>query len=85
MMYSRLKLAKNLLADDGAIFISIGDGEVGNLCLLCNQIFGEQNFVSQVTRVAKRTSDKGTHFRPTKDNILVFAKNIQIFSYIKYE
>ena len=80
MMYSRLKLAKNLLADDGAIFISIGDGEVGNLCLLCNQIFGEQNFVSQVTRVAKRTSDKGTHFRPTKDNILVFAKNIEFLS-----
>ena len=70
MMYPRLYLARNLLRDDGVIFISIGDDEQDNLKKVCNEIFGEENFVSQVTRVAKRTSNKGTHFRgPTKDII----------------
>ncbi|MBX3743426.1 MAG: site-specific DNA-methyltransferase [Akkermansiaceae bacterium] len=77
MMYPRLKLARNLLADDGVIFISIGDDEIANLKKLCNEIFGSDNFISQVTRIAKRTSDKGTHFRPTKDYILAYAKSIR--------
>ena len=49
MMYPRLKLAKNLLRDDGVIFISIDDGEVGNLKLACGEIFGEENFVACIT------------------------------------
>lgn len=78
MMYSRLRLARNLLANDGAVFVSIGDGEVDNLRKICSEIFGEDNFVSQVTRIAKRTSDKGTHFRPTKDYVLVYARDIAL-------
>ena len=78
MMYPRLKLAHNLLTDAGVIFISVGDDEVANLSRLCNELFGESNRVSQVTRIAKRTSDKGTHFRPTKDHILVYARRIDI-------
>lgn len=78
MIYPRLKLARNLLSDDGVIFISIGDDEVSNLQKVCDEIFGAENFVSQVPRIAKRTSDKGTHFRPTKDYVLVFAKNISL-------
>jgi adenine-specific DNA-methyltransferase len=77
MMYPRLKLARNLLTDNGVIFISIGDDEVANLRKLCNEVFGGDNFVSLVTRIAKRTSDKGTHFRPTKDYILTYAKSIR--------
>ena len=77
MIYPRLKLARNLLTDTGAIFISIGDGEIENLKKLCSEIFGDENFVAQVPRIAKRTSDKGTHFRPTKDYILVYAKRIE--------
>jgi adenine-specific DNA-methyltransferase len=77
MIYPRLMLAKELLREDGAIFISIGDDEVDSLRQLCNGIFGVTNFVSQVTRIAKRTSDKGTHFRPTKDHILVFGKSLE--------
>ena len=46
MMYPRLKLAKNLLRDDGVIFISIDDGEVANLKLICGDVFGEENFVA---------------------------------------
>ena len=45
MIYSRLLLSRNLLSDDGAIFISIGDDEVYNLLVICNEIFGESNFV----------------------------------------
>ena len=47
MMYPRLFLAKNLLKDDGAIFVSIDDNEVHNLRLLMNEIFGEENFIAQ--------------------------------------
>ncbi len=48
MMYPRLKLARNLLRDDGAIFISIDDNEVDNLKKLCNEIFGEENFIANI-------------------------------------
>lgn len=50
MMYPRLKLARNLLTDDGVIFISIDDNEVHNLRKLCDEIFGEGNFLAQITR-----------------------------------
>jgi adenine-specific DNA-methyltransferase len=80
MMYPRLKLARTLLCDDGVIFISIGDDEIDSLRKVCSEIFSENNFVSQVTRIAKRTSNKGTHFRPTKDYVLVYAKNIALLS-----
>lgn len=74
MMYSRLKLARNLLKDDGVIFISCDDNEVHNLRKICDEIFGQINFVSQVPRIAKRTSNKGTYFKPTKDYVLVYGK-----------
>lgn len=48
MMYPRLKLARNLLCDDGVIFISIDDKEQANLKKLCDEVFGEENFVSQL-------------------------------------
>lgn len=78
MMYPRLKLARNLLSDSGVIFVSIDDNEQANLKLLMDEVFGEDNFVADVTRIAKRTSDKGTHFRPTKDHILVYGKYISL-------
>jgi adenine-specific DNA-methyltransferase len=76
MIYPRLMLARDLLAENGAIFISIGETEVDSLKKISDDIFGSDNFVGQCTRIAKRTSDKGTHFRPTKDYILVYAKSI---------
>lgn len=78
MMFERLVVARDLLRDDGVIFIHIGNDEIDNLRKVCSEIFGENNLVSQVTRIAKRTSDKGTHFRPTKDYVLVYAKNIDL-------
>jgi adenine-specific DNA-methyltransferase len=74
-MQSRLLSARNLLASDGVVFVSIGDDELHNLRKMMGEIFGDDNIISVVTRVAKRTSDKGTHFRPTKDYVVVFAKD----------
>jgi len=79
-MSKRLEIAKRLLKEDGVIFCSIGDDEQSQLKLLCDEIFGELNFISNVTRIAKRTSDKGTYFKPTKDYILTYAKNISNLS-----
>ena len=76
MIYPRLRLARNLLRNDGVIFISIDDNEQANLKKLCDEVFGSENFISYVPRVAKRTSDKGTYFKPTKDYVLAYAKNI---------
>jgi adenine-specific DNA-methyltransferase len=56
MMYSRLRLARNLLKGDGVIFISIDDGEVGNLKLLCDEVFGSENFINQISIKAKPSS-----------------------------
>jgi len=78
MMYSRLKLSRILLTDDGVIFISIDDGEQDTLKKIGNEVFGEANLVAVVPRIAKRTSDKGTHFRPTKDYVMVWARNISL-------
>lgn len=76
MMYPRLRLARPLLREDGAIFISIGDTELAHLILLADEVFGEANRVAILTRVAKLTSNKGRHFSPTADYILCYAKNI---------
>ncbi len=78
MMYPTLRISKEILQEDGAIFISIGDDEISNLQKICCEVFGESNQVAIAPRIAKRTSNKGTHFRPTKDYVLVFAKNISL-------
>jgi len=74
-MEKRLRLARGLLKRDGIIFISIGDDELANLKLLCNQIYGEKNFLGQVSRIQKKGSDLGDFFKPTVDYILAYAKN----------
>ncbi|MCF7843638.1 site-specific DNA-methyltransferase [Candidatus Gracilibacteria bacterium] len=58
MMYPRLRLARNLLTDDGAIFISIDDNEVANLRKICDEIFGEENFIDNIVW-DKKSSAKG--------------------------
>ncbi|HEX5797331.1 MAG TPA: site-specific DNA-methyltransferase, partial [Candidatus Saccharimonadales bacterium] len=74
MMYPRLFLARNLLKKDGVIFISIDDNEVHNLRMIMNEIFGEENFLSEMVRKTKLTSNKGTHFSPSHEYILVYAR-----------
>lgn len=75
MMYPRLYLANNLLRDDGVIFISIDDNEVSNLRKLCDEIFGEENFVANVIWEKKYTrSNDAKYFSDNHDHILVYAK-----------
>jgi adenine-specific DNA-methyltransferase len=77
MMYPRLFLARNLLKDDGVIFVSIDDNEVHNLRLLMNEIFGEDNFIDQVTR-ATGTPTGGGGARPIVNEIdymLIYSKS----------
>lgn len=76
MMYPRLFLAKNLLRQDGVIFISIDDNEVHNLRLIMDEIFGEENFLGLAGRVAKKSNNKGEYWSPNFDYILTYAKNI---------
>jgi len=77
MMYPRLRLARNLLADDGVIFISIDDNEVHNLRKICDEVFGEDNFVAQVIwERAFSPVNLKKHFSESHDYILSFAKNI---------
>lgn len=76
MMYPRLKLAKNLLQDSGVIFVSIGQDEVATTTILMKEIFGEENFLTICSRVMKKGGQKGVHFSPSVDYILVFAKNV---------
>lgn len=75
MMYPRLYLARNLLRDDGVIFINIGEEELTNLTKIGDEIFGEENRLSIISRVAKTASNKGTFFAPSVDYILCYAKN----------
>ncbi len=76
MMYPRLRLAANLLRDDGVIFISIDDNEVTNLRRLCDEVFGEENFVAQIVwqkKYAATNDSKG--FSTTHDYIIVYQKS----------
>ncbi|MEO0288974.1 MAG: site-specific DNA-methyltransferase [candidate division WOR-3 bacterium] len=77
MMYPRLFLARNLLRDDGVIFVSIDDNEVHNLRLMMDEIFGEENFVSIVTRKTKSFDrDKSSkELQNLFDFMLIYCKN----------
>lgn len=76
MMYPRLYLGKNLLRSDGVAFISIGQDELHDLLLICNDIFGEENLISICSRVMKTGGNKGIHFSPCVDYVLIYAKSI---------
>ena len=77
MMYPRLKIAKDLLSDDGVIFISIDDNEQENLKKICDEIFGELNFQGRITwrRRTNQPNDKSTIIAIVAESILVYSKN----------
>ena len=76
MMYPRLKLARNLLTDDGVIFISIDDNEQANLKKLCDEVFGEDNFVACIVWEKRFTrSNNARLFASLTDYILVYRKS----------
>jgi len=76
-MNKRLRLAKNLLSRRGIIFISIGEDEIAQLKLLCDEIFDESNRITIFSRVTKKGGSKGRFISPAIDYILVYAKNIK--------
>ncbi len=78
MMYPRLYLARNLLQDDGVIFVSIDDNEADNLRKLCDEIFGEENFVANVVwQRTFATKNDAKFFSTEHENIIVYTKNIE--------
>jgi len=81
MMYPRLKLARNLLKDDGVIFISIDDNEAHNLRKICDEIFGEQNFI---VSLAVQLNPRGRHLdnfvARTHETVLIYARDAAIES-----
>ena len=82
MIYPRLKVARDLLTDDGVIFISIDDNEVENLRKMCDEIFGEQNFVGQfIWRGGRRNLAK--YISTSHEYMLLFAKNLSYISEAK--
>ena len=84
MMYPRLKLARNLLNKDGVIFISIDDNEVQNLRNICDEIFGESNFLtSLVWRRRKTQANLANHIAPVHDFILIYARQVSSLEFFK--
>ena len=80
MMYPRLRLARELLTDDGVIFISIDDNEDRNLRILCDEVFGEANFVSQlIWERAYSPKNDAKYVSNSHDYVLVYAKSIERF------
>ena len=80
MMYPRLRLAANLLRDDGVIFISIDDNEVENLKKLCNEVFGEENFVGMISWFKKASpSNDAQYFSNDIEYVIVYAKEKSIW------
>ena len=80
MMYPRLQLAKELLTEDGVIFISIDDNEQANLKLLCDDVFGEENFVANlVWERAFSPKNDARFISNSHDYVLMYAKNIENF------
>lgn len=81
MMYPRLFLAKNLLRDDGVIFVHIDDNEVHNLRIVMNEIFGEENFIAElVWEKKKKGAFLSGKYTNIKEYILVYCKNEKSFS-----
>ena len=75
MMYPRLRFARDLLSDDGVIFISIDDNEVDELKKICSEIFGASNVVGCAGRITKKSNNKGDFWAPNFDYIITCVKN----------
>lgn len=76
MIYPRCMLARNLLSDDGVIFISIDDNEQENLKKICDEVFGESNYLGEIIRKTKSmTGDNGNGFNLQHEMLLIYAKN----------
>lgn len=78
MMYPRLRNAKDFLADDGIIFISIDDNEQENLKKICDEVFGEKNFITNFVIVSNSAKNNSKYVSVTHEYLLCFAKNKEL-------
>lgn len=86
MMYPRLKLAKDLLSDDGVIFISIDDNELENLKKICEEIFGEANYVANIVwKHTQQSKNDEPHFSRQYNHTLCYAKNKSLLKNFYFE
>lgn len=76
MIYPRLKLAKDLLTDDGVVFISIDDNEVDNLRKLCDEIFGEHNFIAHIIHKNNSMKNQSKYVGVSTEFVLIYAKDL---------
>lgn len=81
MMYSRLMLSRNLLAEDGVIYISIDDNEFSNLKKICDEVFGSSNFVANLVWQSTAGSNTGTDIVTVTENIIVYTKCRATFTF----
>lgn len=81
MMYPRLRLARNLLTDDGVIFISIDDSEQENLKKICDEIFGEDNIIAVFPRVTKKAGKSSEIVAKNNDYVLIYSKSSNVGLY----
>lgn len=76
LIYPRLRMARNLLTDDGAIFINIDDSELGNLRKLCDEIFGEENFIANVAwKHTQQSKNDERYFARVYNSLLIYRKS----------
>ena len=78
MIYPRLKVAKDLLSDDGALFISIGDDEEANLIKICDEIFGEKNFIASICHKARASVSNDRIISENHNHLVFYAKNMEV-------
>ena len=77
MIYPRLKIAKDLLTDDGVVFISIDDNEIENTLKICDEIFGESNHLATILREAIKGGSISKNIRNVHDYVVCYAKNLE--------
>ena len=85
MMYPRLKLARNLLKEDGVIFISIDDSESVNLKKICDEVFGEENFIANIAHKARASVSNDKIISSNHNYILLYAKEQSVIHKLRHE
>lgn len=80
MIYTRLKLAKDILSDDGVIFISIDDNEVDNLRKCCDEIYGNQNFIAHIIHKNNSMKNQSKYVGISTEFVLIYAKDITVLN-----
>ena len=78
MIYPRLKVAKDLLSEDGAIFISIGDDEESNMIKVCDEVFGEHNFIASICHKHRASVSNDRIISENHNHLIFYAKNINV-------